>query len=165
MWNGTAKLFHEARGDDVGVVAGVAVAGIGDDEPRKFAVIATTNLNGDYLSDACAAQVGGLGVAPGANIGEGMAVFEPTHGTAPDIAGKGIANPGSMLLTGAMLLEYLGWVEASQLVVDSFASVVGSGRMTVDLVVGRPEIQLMSTTGFGDAVAEEVIRRHRATRR
>ena len=134
-------------------------------QPRKFAVIATTNLNGDYLSDACAAQVGGLGVAPGANIGEGMAVFEPTHGTAPDIAGKGIANPGSMLLTGAMLLEYLGWVEASQLVVDSFASVVGSGRMTVDLVVGRPEIQLMSTTGFGDAVAEEVIRRHRATRR
>ena len=132
--------------------------------PRKFAVIATTNLNGDYLSDACAAQVGGLGVAPGANIGEGLAVFEPTHGTAPDIAGKGLANPGSMLLTGAMLLEYIGWIEAAQLVVDAFSAVVGSGRMTIDLAMGRPEIQVMSTSGFGDAVAEEVVRRHRSPR-
>jgi isocitrate dehydrogenase len=129
--------------------------------PGKFNVIATPNINGDYISDASAAQVGGLGVAPGANIGEGLAVFEPTHGTAPDIAGKGIANPGSMILTGAMMLEHLGWIEASKLLVDAFSAVLASGRMTGDLALGRPEIQVLSTTGFGDAVAEEVERRAR----
>jgi isocitrate dehydrogenase len=126
--------------------------------PSRFNVIATTNINGDYLSDACAAQVGGLGVAPGANIGEGLAVFEPTHGTAPDIAGKGIANPGSMILTGAMMLEHLGWVEASGLLAGAFRAVLASGRMTVDLALRRPEIEVLSTTGFGDAVAAEVRR-------
>ncbi len=133
--------------------------------PSRFNVIATPNINGDYLSDACAAQVGGLGVAPGANIGEGLAVFEPTHGTAPDIAGKGIANPGSMILTAAMLLEHIGWIEASRMLVAAFETVLGSGRMTVDLAVDRPEIQVLSTTGFGDAVADEVVRRHRSGRK
>ncbi|HOI09356.1 MAG TPA: NADP-dependent isocitrate dehydrogenase [Myxococcota bacterium] len=126
--------------------------------PSKFDVIATTNINGDYISDAAAAQVGGLGVAPGANVGEGIAVFEPTHGTAPDIAGKGVANPGSMILTAVMLLEHIGWDEASRLLMMAFAAVLASGRMTGDLALGRPGIQVLSTSGFGDAVAAEVRR-------
>jgi isocitrate dehydrogenase len=80
-------------------------------------VIATTNLNGDYLSDAAAAQVGGLGIAPGGNVGDGVAVFEATHGTAPKYAGLNKINPGSVILSGVMMLEYLGWNEAARLIV------------------------------------------------
>ncbi|EQD63996.1 Isocitrate/isopropylmalate dehydrogenase [mine drainage metagenome] len=82
--------------------------------PDEFDVIATPNLNGDYLSDAIAAEVGGMGIAPGANIGDGVAVFEATHGTAPKHAGKNIVNPGSLLFSGVLLLEYLGWQEAAE---------------------------------------------------
>jgi isocitrate dehydrogenase len=121
--------------------------------PAQFDVIAAPNLNGDYLSDACAAQVGGLGIAPGANIGAGIALFEATHGTAPDIAGQGIANPGSAILSGAMMLEFLGWTAAARRVVAGFASVLESGRMTVDLAGGRAEIEQLGTTAFGQAVA------------
>jgi isocitrate dehydrogenase len=120
--------------------------------PALFEVIAAPNLNGDYLSDACAAQVGGLGIAPGANIGQGIAVFEATHGTAPDIAGKGIANPGSAILSGAMLLEFIGWGEAARSAVDAFARVLRSGRMTVDLAAGRQGVEVLGTTAFKDAV-------------
>jgi isocitrate dehydrogenase len=122
--------------------------------PEHFDVIAAPNLNGDYVSDACAAQVGGLGIAPGANIGAGVALFESTHGTAPDIAGKDMANPGSMMLSGAMLLDHLGWSEAAGLVPAAFAAVVGSGRMTVDLAAGREEIEVLGTKAFADAVLE-----------
>jgi len=120
--------------------------------PARFDVIAAPNLNGDYLSDACAAQVGGLGIAPGANIGDGIAVFEATHGTAPDIAGQGIANPGSAILSGAMLLEFIGWGEAARAVTDGFARVLASGRMTVDLAAGRAGIDVLGTGPFKDAV-------------
>ncbi len=125
-------------------------------EPQLFEVIAAPNLNGDYLSDACAAQVGGLGIAPGANIGAGVALFESTHGTAPDIAGRGIANPGSMMLSGAMLLERLGWSEAAALVVDAFARVLRSGRMTIDLAAGRDGIEVLGTHAFSDAVRDAI---------
>ena len=81
--------------------------------PEKYSVIATTNLNGDYISDALAAQVGGLGLAPGVNMSDTLAFFEATHGTAPTIAGKDKANPGSLILSGTMMLEHLGWFEAA----------------------------------------------------
>jgi isocitrate dehydrogenase len=125
-------------------------------KPRSLSVIATTNLNGDYISDACAAQVGGLGLAPGANIGKGMAVFEATHGTAPDIAGKGIANPASMILSGAMLLEFLGWNEAADRIANAVTEVLRSGRMTADLAAATPGARTLSTREFGAAVAGAV---------
>ncbi len=84
--------------------------------PEDYSVLATTNLNGDYISDAAAAQVGGLGIAPGANIGDGYAVFEATHGTAPKYADKDVINPGSVILSGVMLLEFIGWKEAAKLI-------------------------------------------------
>lgn len=124
--------------------------------PQRFGVLATTNLNGDYLSDAAAAQVGGLGVAPGANLGDGVAVFEPTHGTAPDIAGQGLANPGSMILTGALMLEVMGWTEAGARVMDAFAATLRDGRMTRDLAAGRPGITVLTTGEFGQAVARRI---------
>jgi isocitrate dehydrogenase len=124
--------------------------------PSLFEIIAAPNLNGDYLSDACAAQVGGLGIAPGANIGRGVALFESTHGTAPDIAGKGLANPGSMMLSGALLQEHLGWTEAADRVVNAFAKVLKSGRMTVDLAADRNDIEVLGTTEFSNAVLEAV---------
>jgi isocitrate dehydrogenase len=124
--------------------------------PSLFDVIAAPNLNGDYLSDACAAQVGGLGIAPGANIGRGIALFESTHGTAPDIAGKDLANPGSMMLSGALLLEHLGWTEAADKVVTAFANVLKSGRMTVDLAGDRSGIEILGTMEFSNAVLEAV---------
>jgi isocitrate dehydrogenase len=124
--------------------------------PGSIDVIVAPNLNGDYLSDACAAQVGGLGVAPGANMGDGMALFESTHGTAPDIAGRNLANPGSMMLSGGMLLEFLGWNEASGLVVRAFESVLRSGRMTSDLAQGREGIEALGTREFGQAVVHAI---------
>ena len=84
--------------------------------PQDYSVLATTNLNGDYISDAAAAQVGGLGIAPGANIGDGYAVFEATHGTAPKYADKDVINPGSVILSGVMLFDFIGWSEAARLI-------------------------------------------------
>ncbi len=104
-------------------------------KPENYDVIATMNLNGDYVSDALAAEVGGIGIAPGANINynTGAAVFEATHGTAPDIAGKNIVNPLSIILSGAMLLEYIGWNEASSLIRNAIVSVIKKGTVTKDL--------------------------------
>lgn len=124
--------------------------------PERFDILAAPNLNGDYLSDACAAQVGGLGIAPGANMGAGLAVFESTHGTAPDIAGKGLANPGSMMLSGSLMFGFLGWREAAQMIVDGFSATLKSGRMTSDLAAGRPGIEVLSTGAFGKAVEEQI---------
>lgn len=101
--------------------------------PQQYSVIATTNLNGDYLSDALAAQVGGLGLAPGVNMSDDLAFFEPTHGTAPTIAGKDMANPGSLILSGAMLLEHAGWGEAANLIHNAVEKVIAGKKVTVDL--------------------------------
>src|SRR6202012_5196863 len=100
--------------------------------PEDYSVLACPNLNGDYISDACAAQVGGLGIAPGANIGDGYAVFEATHGTASKYADKDMINPGSVILSGVMLLQFIGWGEAAKLVEDSLEKTVSQKTVTYD---------------------------------
>jgi isocitrate dehydrogenase len=145
--------------------------------PEDFDVIATLNLNGDYISDALAAQVGGIGIAPGGNIGEGVAVFEATHGTAPGFAGKDRVNPGSLILSAEMMLRYLGWTEAADLVMKGVVNTIASKELTFDLARMRKAIRaprhahavspesvrkeieelvpgatLVGTGGFGDAV-------------
>jgi len=120
--------------------------------PAEYSVIATPNLNGDYLSDAAAAQVGGLGIAPGGNVGDGMAVFEATHGTAPKYANLDKINPGSVILSGAMMLEYLGWSEAATLVTRGVENAIKAKRVTYDLARQMPGSTEVSTSAFGDAV-------------
>jgi isocitrate dehydrogenase len=100
--------------------------------PEDYSVLATTNLNGDYISDAAAAQVGGLGIAPGANIGDGYAVFEATHGTAPKYADKDMINPGSVILSGVMLLDFIGWKEAARLIEASLEKTILQKFVTYD---------------------------------
>ena len=100
--------------------------------PSDYSILATTNLNGDYISDAAAAQVGGLGIAPGANIGDGFAVFEATHGTAPKYADKDVINPGSVILSGVMLLDFIGWKEAAKLIEDSLEKTIQQKFVTYD---------------------------------
>ncbi|EOT40388.1 NADP-dependent isocitrate dehydrogenase [Enterococcus columbae] len=124
--------------------------------PEKYDVIATCNLNGDYISDALAAQVGGIGIAPGANINyhTGYAIFEATHGTAPDIAGQGKANPCSLLLSAAMLLDYLGWQEASQLIMQAIEKAIATKQVTADFAQAMTEATLLSTQEFGELLVE-----------
>jgi isocitrate dehydrogenase len=120
--------------------------------PEEYSVIATPNLNGDYLSDAAAAQVGGLGIAPGGNVGDGLAVFEATHGTAPKYANLNKINPGSVILSGVMMFEYMGWNEAAQLIVKGMENAIKSKRVTYDLARQMPGATEVSTSGFGDQV-------------
>ncbi|HKT32647.1 MAG TPA: NADP-dependent isocitrate dehydrogenase [Gammaproteobacteria bacterium] len=144
--------------------------------PEDFDVIATLNLNGDYISDALAAQVGGIGIAPGGNIGDGYAVFEATHGTAPGFAGKDRVNPGSIILSAEMMLRYLGWAEAADLILRGVARTIAARIMTYDLarlrqairvskreIAGRRNVEekmqslipgatLVGCSGFGEAV-------------
>ena len=120
--------------------------------PSEYAVIATPNLNGDYLSDAAAAQVGGLGIAPGGNVGDGVAVFEATHGTAPKYANLDKINPGSVILSGVMMLEYMGWNEAAELIVKGMENAIKAKRVTYDLARQMPGSTEISTSAFGDAV-------------
>jgi isocitrate dehydrogenase len=120
--------------------------------PSEYSVVATTNLNGDYLSDALAAQVGGLGLAPGANIGDDAAVFEATHGTAPKYAGQDKVNPGSVLLSGVMMLEHMGWGEAARLIVDAMQETIRQKRVTYDLERQMPGAQLLKCSEFGQAI-------------
>ena len=146
--------------------------------PEEYDVIATLNLNGDYISDALAAQVGGIGIAPGGNIGEGVAVFEATHGTAPGFAGKDRVNPGSLILSAEMLLRYIGWHEAADFIINGVARTIANKELTFDLARLReaihqpirkerpqdmdgvvseleqliPGATLVGTRGFGDAV-------------
>ena len=124
--------------------------------PAEYDVIATPNLNGDYLSDALAAQVGGLGLAPGANIGDKCALFEATHGTAPRHAGHDRINPSSLILSGAMLLDHLGWVEAAGRVRQAVAGVVASKRVTYDLARQMDGATKVSCSAFGALVADNV---------
>jgi len=122
--------------------------------PEEYSVIATLNLNGDYISDALAAQVGGIGIAPGANIGDGVAVFEATHGTAPKYAGQNKVNPGSIILSAEMMLRHLGWKEAADLVVKGVSKAIESKRVTYDLERLMDNATLVSCSGFGDAIIE-----------
>ncbi|MBN1826293.1 MAG: isocitrate dehydrogenase (NADP(+)) [Candidatus Eisenbacteria bacterium] len=122
----------------------------------EYDVIAAPNLNGDYLSDACAAQVGGLGLAPGANIGDEAAVFEATHGSAPRHAGLDRVNPGSLLLSGAMLLRHIGWTEAADRIEAALGATIAAGTVTYDLARQMEGARAVSTSAFGRAVAERL---------
>ena len=121
-----------------------------------YDVFATPNLNGDYLSDACAAQVGGLGMAPGANIGDEIAFFEATHGTAPKYAGKDVINPGSVLLSGVMMLNYLGWREAGALIEQGLAKTISQKKVTYDLARQMEGATELKTSEFADAIIENM---------
>lgn len=125
-------------------------------KPADYSVIATLNLNGDYVSDQLAAMVGGIGIAPGANINynTGHAIFEATHGTAPDIAGKDIVNPSSLLLSAVMLLEYIGWNEAADLITKGLENLYGTGKATADLARFMDNGQSYSTSEFSKLLAE-----------
>ena len=120
--------------------------------PAEYSVIATPNLNGDYLSDAAAAQVGGLGIAPGGNVGDGVAVFEATHGTAPKYANLDKINPGSVILSGVMMFEYMGWNEVATLIIKGMENAIKSKRVTYDLARQIPGANEVSTSAFGDQV-------------
>ena len=118
--------------------------------PKDYDVIATPNLNGDYISDALAAQVGGIGIAPGANLSDSIAIFEATHGTAPSIAGKNLANPCSEILSMEMMLRHLGWTQAADLVIAAVERQIASGRVTSDLASLRDDATALGCKEFSD---------------
>ena len=122
--------------------------------PEEYSVIATPNLNGDYLSDALAAQVGGLGMAPGANIGDECAIFEATHGTAPKYAGLDKVNPSSLILSGAMMLRYMGWKEEADLIERGLERAIESKRVTYDLARQMEGAEEVSCSRFGEIIVE-----------
>jgi isocitrate dehydrogenase len=126
--------------------------------PTNFDVIATMNLNGDYISDALAAQVGGIGIAPGANINfeTGFAIFEATHGTAPKYAGKNMVNPSSIILSGKMMFEYVGWYEAANLIEKGIRSAISQKYVTYDFARLMDNAVTISTSGFGDRIIENM---------
>lgn len=124
--------------------------------PNEFGVIATPNLNGDYLSDALAAQVGGLGMAPGANIGDQCAVFEATHGTAPKYAGLDKVNPSSLILSGAMMLDHMGWREAARLIRGALQDTIEAKTVTYDLARQIREAKQLKCSEFGRAIVEHM---------
>ncbi|MCB1827727.1 MAG: NADP-dependent isocitrate dehydrogenase, partial [Coxiellaceae bacterium] len=120
--------------------------------PSEYSVIATMNLNGDYISDALAAQVGGIGIAPGANLSDSVALFEATHGTAPKYAGQDKVNPGSLILSAEMMLRHMGWVEAADLVIKAMSGAIESKTVTYDLERLMDGAKKVSCSGFGDAL-------------
>src|SRR5579864_4835445 len=129
--------------------------------PAEYDILATPNLNGDYISDACAAQVGGLGIAPGANVGDQHAVFEATHGTAPKYANKDVINPGSVILSGVMMLDYLGWSEAARLIEDSMEATILDKLVTYDFERQMPGATKVRTSEFADHIIDHMVLNHR----
>ena len=127
-------------------------------KPENFDVIATTNLNGDYASDALAAQIGGIGISPGGNINyeNGKAVFEATHGTAPKYAGKDQANPGSLILSGEMMFRYMGWDEAADLTIKTMEKSILDGNVTYDLARGREEAKTLKSSEFANSLIDNL---------
>jgi isocitrate dehydrogenase len=124
--------------------------------PSEYDVIATLNLNGDYLSDACAAQVGGLGIAPGANIGDEYGVFEATHGTAPKYADQDVINPGSVILSGVMMFDHMGWIEVANLIEEAFAKTIQQKKVTYDLERLMTGATKLRTSEFASAIIENM---------
>jgi isocitrate dehydrogenase len=122
----------------------------------EYSVVATPNLNGDYLSDACAAQVGGLGMAPGANIGDGYGVFEATHGTAPKYADKDVINPSSVVLSGCMMFRYMGWKPVADMIESAVEKTIGQKKVTYDLERMMPGATKLKTSEFATAVIENM---------
>jgi isocitrate dehydrogenase len=164
QWEETKKTSGEAVANEEMKVAGIGGRVIIKDAiadnflqqallaPQDYSVIATLNLNGDYISDALAAQVGGIGIAPGANINyrTGHAVFEATHGTAPRFANTNTMNPSSVILSGVMMLEYMGWNEAADLITASVARTIKSKRVTIDFHKLMENATLLKTSEFAD---------------
>jgi len=124
--------------------------------PDEYSILATPNLNGDYLSDACAAQVGGLGMAPGANIGDYVGLFEATHGTAPKYADKDMVNPGSLILSAVMMLEYLGWDKAAVLIEKAIEKTIAKKTVTYDLARQMKGAKKVGTSAYGDAIIKNM---------
>jgi isocitrate dehydrogenase len=124
--------------------------------PAEYSVIATLNLNGDYISDALAAQVGGIGIAPGANLSDSVAMFEATHGTAPKYAGKDYVNPGSVILSAEMMLRHMGWFEAADLIISSMEKSITSKKVTYDFARLMEGSTQVSCSGFGDVMIEHM---------
>lgn len=124
--------------------------------PKEYSVVATLNLNGDYISDALAAQVGGIGIAPGANLSDTVAMFEATHGTAPKYAGQDKVNPGSLILSAEMMLRHLGWQDAADLIVKGISGAIASKTVTYDLERLMPGAKLVSCSGFAQAVVDHL---------
>ena len=124
--------------------------------PAEYSVIATLNLNGDYVSDALAAQVGGIGIAPGANMSDSVAMFEATHGTAPKYAGKDYVNPGSLILSAEMMLRHMGWTEAADLIISSMERAIASKRVTYDFARLMEGATQVSCSGFGEVLIENM---------
>ncbi|MFW5837006.1 MAG: isocitrate/isopropylmalate family dehydrogenase, partial [Desulfovibrionaceae bacterium] len=124
--------------------------------PDEYHVIATPNLNGDYISDALAAQVGGLGMAPGVNMGDTLALFEATHGTAPSRAGQNMANPSSLILSAAMLLKHVGWTEASALVEGAIEQAIADKQVTYDLARQIEGATKVGTREFGEILVAKM---------
>jgi isocitrate dehydrogenase len=124
--------------------------------PDEYDVIATPNLNGDYLSDACAAQVGGLGMAPGANIGDEHGIFEATHGTAPKYAGQDVVNPSSLILSGSMMFQFMGWKEVSSLIEKGMTETIRQKRVTYDLHRLMEGAVKLKTSEFAAAIVENM---------
>jgi isocitrate dehydrogenase len=124
--------------------------------PAEYSVIATLNLNGDYISDALAAQVGGIGIAPGANLSDDVAMFEATHGTAPKYAGKDYVNPGSLILSAEMMLRHMGWFEAADLIISSMEKSITTQTVTYDFARLMPGATQVSCSGFGDVMIAQM---------
>lgn len=124
--------------------------------PQNYDVVCAMNLNGDYISDALAAEVGGIGIAPGANIGFDSAIFEATHGTAPTIAGSGKANPGSIILSAELMLRYLGWNEAADLIIAGMEKAISEGKVTADFAALMEHAQKRTTSEFGDEIIANI---------
>lgn len=124
--------------------------------PAEYSVVATLNLNGDYISDALAAEVGGIGIAPGANMGTDVAIFEATHGTAPKYAGQDKVNPGSLLLSAEMMLRYLGWTEAADLIINAMQTTISKKMVTYDFERLMEGATLLSCSEFGDALIDNL---------
>src|SRR5205814_8295836 len=125
--------------------------------PREYDVIATTNLNGDYVSDALAAQVGGIGIAPGANMSDEVAFFEATHGTAPKYAGQDKVNPGSLILSAEMMFRQMDWNEAADIIIKGIQGAIAARKVTYDFARLIPGALELTTSAFGDAVIDHML--------
>jgi isocitrate dehydrogenase len=153
-----AKFKNPKTGRDIVIKDSIADAFLQQIllRPNEYSVIATLNLNGDYISDALAAQVGGIGIAPGANLSDSVAMFEATHGTAPKYAGKDYVNPGSLILSAEMMLRHMGWLEAADLVISSMQKSIASKRVTYDFARLMEGATQVSCSGFGDVMIEHM---------
>ena len=150
------KLKNPKTGRDIVIKDSIADAFLQQIllRPIEYSVIATLNLNGDYISDALAAQVGGIGIAPGANMSDSVAMFEATHGTAPKYAGKDYVNPGSMILSAEMMLRHMGWIEAADLIIASMQKSIASKKVTYDFARLMEDATQVSCSGFGNVMIE-----------